>query len=163
MWWQWVCSRWKLLLHYSTWPKEQVWVCSINDTGCDGVCVCVCGDLQRCRESLHCSLPGRVWSGHPGWLPHEAPLGSGWTQLQMHTQSHAHNTKQSNKHSHSEHRGKQRKVLININGMMTPPFCHREAILEGRALRRLNYAYNLAPGIKRGIKLSKGEQQSKFW
>lgn len=85
----------------------------------------------------------------------------------MHTQSHAHNTKQSNKqsnkHSHSEHRGKQRKVLININGMMTPSFCHREAILEGWALRRLNYAYNLAPGIKRGIKLSKGEQQSKFW
>lgn len=114
MWWQWVCSRWKLLLHYSTWPKEQVWVCSINDAGCDGVCVC--GDLQRCRESLRCSLPGRVWSAHPGWPPHEAPLGSGWTQLQMHTQSHAHNTKQSNKHSHSEHRGKQRKVLINING-----------------------------------------------
>lgn len=57
------------------------------------------GDLQRCRESLRCSLPDRVWSGRPGWPPHEARPGSGWTPLPMQTLIHTHTT---NTHTHSK-------------------------------------------------------------
>lgn len=49
-----------------------------------------------------------------------------------------------------------RKILINISvasGMMTPPFCHREAILQGQSGTKATvYTNDLAPDIKHGMK-----------
>lgn len=54
------------------------------------------------------------------------------------THTHAGQTHTANKRAVTQRtrREMERKILININvasGTVTPPFCHREAILQGQS------------------------------